>query len=122
MRSSGRGRLPAWLVRMWTRLVRMVLLGGRQGREGGYANPPPHLSSAGVLFRVFSDRVELLLLRRLDEAIEHFVDLGPARQLLHVVEPALHVGIGRKITADDLAQRHQRSAEIVGDSDLVAAQ
>ena len=46
----------------------------------------------------------------------------PARQLLHVVEPALDIRIGREVAANDFAERHQSGAEIVGDRDLVAAQ
>src|ERR1700692_1987239 len=72
--------------------------------------------------RLLSDGVERLLLHRLDEAIENLIDLGPARQFLYIVEPALDVRIGREVAADDLAERDQRSTEIVGDSDLVAAQ
>src|SRR5579862_1326856 len=50
-----------------------------------------------------SDRVELLLLHRVDQAVEHFIDLRPARQLLHVVEPALDIRVSREIAANDLA-------------------
>src|SRR5271155_2992495 len=80
------------------------------------------LAGKKLTIRASSYGVERLLFHRLDEAIEHLVDLGPARQLLHVVEPALDIWIGREVAADDFAQRHQSGAEIVGDRDLVAAQ
>jgi hypothetical protein len=68
------------------------------------------------------ERVELLVLDRLGEAIERLVDLGPARQALHVGEPALNVRIGREVAADDFAQRQQARPEVIRDGDPVAAQ
>ena len=62
-----------------------------------------------------------LLLHRLHQAVECFVHFVPVRQLLQAVEPALDVRIGREIDADDLAQRDEAGAEIIGDGDLVAA-
>ena len=40
-----------------------------------------------------SDRVERLLFHRGHQAVEYFIDRGPAWQLLHVVQPALHIGM-----------------------------
>src|ERR1700694_1333379 len=40
-------------------------------------------------------RDELLALHRRHQAVERLVHLGPARQLLHIVEPAPDVRIGR---------------------------
>ncbi len=59
---------------------------------------------------------------RLGEAVERLVDLRPTVQLLHVAEPALDIGIGGEVAADDLAQGQDAGAEIVRDGDLVAAQ
>ena len=60
---------------------------------------------------------ELLL-----EAVEHLVHLRPALELLHVVEPARDVRIGRHVAADQLAERHEAGAEIVRDRDRVAGE
>src|SRR6185295_508864 len=65
---------------------------------------------------------ELLRLDHVGETVEHLVDLRPALQLLHVAEPALDVGIVAEVHADDLAERDEARAEIVGDRDLAAAQ
>ena len=66
-------------------------------------------------------RHELLALHRLAQAVERLVDAAPARQLLHRVEPAPHVRVGRVVDADQLADRDDAGAEVVGDGELVAA-
>src|SRR5512145_580846 len=48
------------------------------------------------------------------KAVENLVDLVPRLQLLHVVESALDVGIGREVAADQIPDRHHSGAEIVG--------
>src|SRR5262245_57318152 len=68
-----------------------------------------------------SQGLERLPFHRADQAVELGVDLVPARQLLHVVEPARHVRVLREVDPDDLAQGHQAGAEIVRDGRLVAA-
>ncbi len=69
-----------------------------------------------------SDGVELLVFNGAGEAVKHLVDLGPALQTLHVVDPAPDVWIGGKIAADDLAQRQQGDAEVIGDGDRITAE
>src|SRR6266511_2885133 len=69
-----------------------------------------------------SDPHEVLRLDGLTQAVEVLVDLVPARQLLHVGEPAPYIGIGREIAADELAERDDPGAEIVRDGDLITAQ
>src|SRR5690242_18929010 len=66
-------------------------------------------------------RDELLPLHGLAQAVEGLVDAAPARQLPHRVEPAPHVRIGRVVDTDELADRHDAGAEVVGDGELVAA-
>jgi hypothetical protein len=55
------------------------------------------------------------------EAVENLVDLVPRFQLLHVVEPAFDIGIGREVATDQLSDRHDCGAEIVGNGDFAAA-
>src|SRR5262245_236458 len=68
-----------------------------------------------------SQGLEGLPLYRVDQAVELGVDLVPARQLFHAVEPARHVRIFREVDPDDLTQGHQAGAEIVRDGRLVTA-
>src|SRR5262249_38754181 len=68
------------------------------------------------------DPCEVLALDHLAQAVELLVLARPARQLLHVGKPPLNVGIRGKIAADELADGHDAGAEVVGNSDLVAAQ
>ena len=56
-------------------------------------------NDASRRFEPLSDGVERLRLDGFDQAVERFVDRLPVRQLFHVAEPALNVGIGRKIAA-----------------------
>ena len=56
------------------------------------------------------------------EAVEYLVDLVPGLQLAHLAEPALDVGTGGEVAADDVTQRCDGGAEVVGNRELVAAE
>src|SRR5215470_3790672 len=68
-----------------------------------------------------SNSSEVLRLDHFTQSVEFAVDVVPARQLLHVGEPTLDVGIGREIATYKLPERDDAGTEIVGDGDLVAA-
>src|SRR5262252_2256774 len=68
------------------------------------------------------NRNERRVLDRRGEAVEHLVHLLPALERLHVAHPALDVGKGRVVAADQLAEAYHLRAEVVGDRDAVPAE
>src|SRR5688572_18006243 len=69
-----------------------------------------------------SNPLELGVLHRAGEAVEHLVHLVPGLEPLHALVPALQVRIRREVGADELGQADERGGEIVGDGDLVAGE
>src|SRR5262245_55282778 len=58
---------------------------------------------------------KLLTLNGGNKTVEYLVDPAPRFECLHVVEPALAVGVTRQVAADQLSNRNQRGTEIVRD-------
>src|SRR5204862_625776 len=64
---------------------------------------------------------ETLPFQRAGESVERFVDLVPAREAAHAIEPARDVRIRSVRAADELAGFDHHRAEVVCDRDALAA-
>src|SRR5215470_9411445 len=117
---KGRARLCARSVKITT--LADVPEFSPNGRKPAQRPPPASCRGARADVFFWSDPSEVLRLDHFAQSVEFAVDAVPARQLLHIGEPALDVGIGRKIATDELAERDDAGPEIVGDGDLVTAQ
>src|SRR5437899_4446913 len=69
-----------------------------------------------------SNGLEGFVLERGGESVEDLVHLAPVLQRFHSTQPAVDVRIRRVVATQDLAESDERTAEIVCNRDLLAAQ
>src|SRR5712692_2615763 len=69
-----------------------------------------------------SNGLEGFVLERGGESVEDLVHLAPVLQSFHSTQPAADVRVRRVVATQDLAEGDERTAEIVCDGDLLAAQ
>src|SRR5205807_10413997 len=76
----------------------------------------------GFAARQLSNRLESFVLERGRESVEDLMHFAPALQRFHSTQPAVDVRIRRVVATQDLAESDERTAEIVRDRYLLAAQ
>src|SRR5438093_52077 len=121
-------RLP-WTARPLKRAPQRPRRRSRTRREPRI-NPGTGTASAGSGCRLpplatrpgVSNGLEGFVLERGGESVEDLVHLAPALQSFHPTQPAVDVRVRRVVAAQDLAEGDERTAEIVCDGDLLAAQ
>src|SRR3989454_3330039 len=100
-----------------TRRKPRINLGTGTASVGSGCRLPP-----GPNARYVSNGLEGFVLERGGESVEDLVHLAPVLQSFHPTQPAVDVRVRRVVAAQDLAEGDERTAEIVCDGDLLAAQ